>query len=143
MSTMMSAHLPYPTLAVLLGTSLLLGACAQQENDAAAPPVGVPAEATASAAATTKGGGETPQLLPTAQASADPLGAMSLPDMRTCLRKCTDDSRMRGVGAEQIEADCREQCGKSCTSQCEQASEPQKTRCKQDCERQSETTKLP
>jgi hypothetical protein len=63
--------------------------------------------------------------------------------MRSCLGKCTDDNRMRGVGAEQIDADCREQCGKSCLSHCEQASEPQKSRCKQDCERQSETTRLP
>ncbi len=70
-------------------------------------------------------------------------GALSLPDMRACLTKCSDDNRMRAVAPQQIEADCRAQCNKTCLAYCEQASEPQKTRCKQDCEHQSAGIKLP
>ena len=121
-------------IATAFGAAMLVSACSK--GDASAPAAEEPAATAVATAAT-------PDVLPTAQASADPLGALSLPDMRSCLSKCTGDNRARGVGADQVETDCRSQCEQSCLSQCDEASEPQKSRCKQDCGRQNEAAKLP
>ena len=78
---------------------------------------------------------------------AQPEGALALPNMRRCIGKCVRDNQMRGVGKNQIDADCRNKCRENCLKYCERphGDRPGEFReaCRRDCAAQIERVRRP
>ena len=136
-------------LAPPLVAALILTCCAKKEdNVASVQSGGESAAATAAASAspdqpTTVATGE-PKLAETAQpdvgTAETPLGAVSLPDMAQCARRCVVDNQMRAVAPEQIEADCQKTCHGQCLGFCKDGSGDRpvgfEDSCRADCDKQ-------
>ncbi len=67
-----------------------------------------------------------PSVVPPPQASATSLGAVSLPEMSSCLGDCR---------AADPEGDCERVCKERCSAACDQDGKPSSfaDRCRQDC----------
>lgn len=116
-------------LAPWLAVALILTSCAKKEDEAIAASErdGVKSEATAAATAPPP---DNPSRRATGAASAaasaspdmdrneTPLGAVSLPDMGNCTKRCVAQNQMRAVAPEQIETDCQKTCHAECLSFC-------------------------
>ncbi len=76
---------------------------------------------------------------------ATPLGAVSLPDMAACARRCVVQNQMRAVAAEQIEADCQGSCHAECLEFCKEGQGDRPINfaasCRTDCDKQRDRIK--
>jgi hypothetical protein len=82
-----------------------------------------------------------PTVAPPAE-SASPLGAVAIPNLRSCVAQCAEANKMRAEGPEKIAEDCRKRCHETCMKHCSgQASDRPLQfagNCKKDCAGQLE-----
>lgn len=66
-----------------------------------------------------------------------PQAAFTLPNLQNCQSNCLAANRMKAVGPEQLDEDCKAECKTSCLSECNSQTDAGKKACKADCERQA------
>jgi len=67
-------------------------------------------------------------------APAEPLGAVSLPELRSCVNDCKEQQ----VEGKDCPADCHESCLAECDREASERPLQFKKRCREDCDRQLE-----
>jgi hypothetical protein len=133
------------TRAALMMTTLIVAASCRSADGVKSEPV-VSTTPSAAATATAAATSQATSPLPGTAASAVPVAAIALPNMRRCLGECVQNNQMRAVSADQIERDCRATCRSRCLEHCKAhgGDEPNSMgdKCRADCQAQADDAPL-